>query len=57
MSWGKRFFLFKKILSYLAWLLQGVNILSAMTVIYFLLSSNGKIENFILTCSPLLDLI
>lgn len=52
---GGKDFLFRKILNYLAGQLQGVNILSAIAVIYFLLGSNGKIENRIQTRSLSLD--
>lgn len=56
MSSGGKTSLFKNILNYLAWQFQDVTLLSPIPVIYFLLSSNGKMENFILTCSPLLEL-
>lgn len=52
---GGKDFLFRKILNYLAGQLQGVNILSAIAVIYFLLGSNGKTENRIQTRSLSLD--
>lgn len=52
---GGKDFLFRKILNYLAGQLQGVNILSAIAVIYFLLGSNGKSENRIQTRSLSLD--
>lgn len=52
MSLGKSFSCSKR-LNYVVWPLWGVNILNTITVIYFLSSSNGKIENLILSRSPL----